>query len=112
MTEKEKEQKSLIFFQHENLQGIEVHRLDEAVPGKTGFGMSLKIPDIYIQPDGNRKIQLHAGLLQGMEYLMGAGILRIVGNHDVTEQMIALPFFEPDPHRYPPLFRRFSRGNA
>lgn len=77
-------------------QIIKINRLDKAVLIKTGFGVLLKFGDILVQPDGLSKVESVTDLLQGMEYLVGAGVLCLVLHNRVTQHMVLLKNFCPD----------------
>lgn len=78
-----------------NFQVIKIDLFDKAVLTETGSGMPLKIMDSGIQPDRLFQIKLNAGLIQRPEDLMGPGILPVVTDNGIPDQMIVPPYFSP-----------------
>lgn len=75
---------ALILLDHLYFQIIKRDAFRKVVLGKAGFAVQLKIADGGIQPDGMSQIEFRAYFINGMEYLVSAGITAgILHNHIV-----------------------------
>lgn len=93
-TEKEIEE-ILIFLDHMNFQKIEINFFYKIILVKAGFAVPFKFGDGGFQPDGLSQIELQADFLQGVKYLMGAGLLPSVLNNGILYHPIIFKFLCP-----------------
>lgn len=75
----------LIFFDDMEIQKVKINVLHKAVRAEARSGVSLKIPDVGIEPDGTAQVEGTADLLQCAEYFVGAGILCAVADGDIPD---------------------------
>ncbi len=69
---------SIIFFNYVKLQIVKRNIFYKAITREAGLAGSLEIRDGRFKPDGFLKIELDAGFLEGVIYLVGAGVGRVV----------------------------------
>lgn len=84
-----------VLFDDLDFQIVKVDLLNKAVLRKPGSGVTLKIRNRAVQPDGIFQIELVTDLLQAPENFVGSGVLRIVAYYGVFEQSIVFPYFSP-----------------
>ena len=68
----------LIFLNNLDFQILKGDFLNKVILGEPGFGVTLKIGDCGVQPDGFAQVELQTDFLQRIEDFMGAGIVRAV----------------------------------
>ena len=71
---------SLIFFDHLDLQIIEIDIFYEVILSESRFSMTLKFLDGFIQPDRLAQIKGVTDLIQRAEDLVGAGVIAPILN--------------------------------
>lgn len=86
-----------VFLNHMNLQVVKFHGFYKIVLCEAGFFMTLKIRYIFVKPDRFAQIELTADFVQGVKYLVGAGISAFISNTGVLKHVVILENFCPKP---------------
>ena len=84
-----------IFFNHLNLQIIEIDAFHEIVLGETRLAVPPELGYGLVQPDRTRQIELIARLVQSPEDFVGARVLAVIGDAGIPQHMIVLKNFCP-----------------
>ena len=64
----------MIFLQDLDFHVVKGDLLDKSVFGEAAFVVKLEIFDDIVKPDGLGKVQLVAGLFDGIHYFVGSGV--------------------------------------
>ena len=84
-----------IFFNHLNLQIIEIDAFHEIVLGETRLAVPPELGYGLVQPDRPGEVELIAHLVQRPEDLVGAGVRAAIGDAGIPQHMIVLKNFCP-----------------
>jgi len=68
----------IVFFNYMKLEIVKRNIFDKTISCESGLAGSLEIRDGRFKPDRLLEIELDAGFLEGVIYLVGAGVGRVV----------------------------------
>ena len=88
-------QKEIVFFDHIDLQIIEIDLLHKGVFCKARPRMSLKIADHRVKPDRHCQIKFRACLFERPEHFMCSGIVRGILDHRISDKAVVPPLSHP-----------------
>lgn len=76
-----------------NLQIIKINGIHKIILIESCLVMSFEFINIMIQPDRFAEIELITDRVQSIEYLMRSGLIRLIADYSVAQDMIVFKFF-------------------
>ena len=87
-----------VFFDDLDFEIVKRHRIYKTVFVKADFGSTLKIFNVYVKPDGLGKIEFAAHFVEGVEDLVGTGVVAVILDRYVCKHPVVFEFSCPDTH--------------
>ena len=88
--------KSVLFYDLD-LKIIKVDVFNKVITCKSCFAETLKVGNIFVQPDGLCKVKLIADLLQRPKNFVGTGISTVICDAGILEHMVVFKYSCPKP---------------
>lgn len=84
-----------LFFYNLYFQVVEFDGIYEVVASESCFVMSLEFFDVVVEPDWLAQVEFVANLIECMKYFMCSGVICLITDHSVLQEMIVFPNFSP-----------------